>query len=54
LACTALLGASFFAGCSEQNQSGTMVEDSAQAQAGRKASMDGMKAIMEKSKAHPK
>jgi hypothetical protein len=45
----ALLSAQFLAGCSdEQHQSGTAVNDTPEAQAGRKASMDGMKAIMEK------
>ena len=45
----ALLSALFVAGCGdEQRQSGTVVQDTPEAQAGRKASMDGMKAIMER------
>ena len=43
-----LLGAVSFTGCSDQQQSGTSVTDTPEAQAGRKASMDGMRAIMEK------
>jgi len=46
----ALLGALFFAGCSDNQKSGSAVEDTAQAKAGRKASMEGMKGIMEKKK----
>jgi hypothetical protein len=43
-----LLGAVSFTGCSDQQQSGTAVTDTPEAQAGRKASMEGMKAIMAK------
>jgi len=43
-----LLNVLFFTGCSDQQQSGTVVQDTPEAQAGRKASMDGMRAIMEK------
>jgi hypothetical protein len=50
----ALLGALSLAGCGDQQESGTTVQDTTQAQAGRKASMDGMKAIMEKPKGQPK
>jgi hypothetical protein len=50
----ALLGALSVTGCSDQQQSGTTVQDTPQAQEGRKASMDGMKAIMEKQKGQPK
>lgn len=50
----ALLGAMSVTGCSDQQQSGTVVEDTPQAQAGRKASMEGMKSIMDKQKEQPK
>jgi hypothetical protein len=49
-----ILGALSVTGCGDQQQTGTVVADTPQAQAGRKASMDGMKAIMEKQKARPK
>jgi hypothetical protein len=42
-----LLGASSFTGCSDQQETGTAVTDTPEAEAGRKASMDGMKAIMQ-------
>jgi hypothetical protein len=50
----ALLSAQFIAGCGdEQHETGTVVKDTPEAQAGRKASMDGMKSIMEQ-KGQPK
>jgi hypothetical protein len=50
----AILGALSVTGCSDTQQTGTTVSDSPEAQAGRKASMDGMKAIMEKQKGQAK
>ena len=44
----ALLGALSLVGCGdEQHTTGTSVKDTPEAQAGRKASMDGMKSIMQ-------
>ena len=48
-----LLGAVSFTGCGDQQQSGTTVTDTPEAEAGRKASMDGMKALMEQEGAGP-
>jgi hypothetical protein len=43
-----LLNVLCLTGCSDQPQSGTVVEDTPEAQEGRKKSMDGMKALMDK------
>jgi len=43
-----LLGVLFSTGCSDQPQSGTVVQDSPEAQEGRKKSMDGMRDLMDK------
>ncbi len=50
-----LLGALSITGCGDQDQrqSGTAVQDTPEAQAGRKASMEGMQSIMQKQNKAP-
>jgi len=45
-----ILGASALPGCGDEMKTGSSVKDTPEAQAGRKASMDGMRAAMEKTK----